>query len=473
MDLPGGTTLAQCTISQTFTCLPWNFQVFYGLFLDRVGFMGTRRRGWVIFGWTAALSILAVIAFMADHLKEEGDFFTYMMMLLAMCVCYIFSTVSCDGLTIEFGKMEPPERRGYILTTGQMVRFGSQILVNLLGVFGMNGKSYYPPDIKDPSGVIFPFELTFGTVHLVLLAMCFPLYIAVIFLLEDPPSHAEDHNLVTVVSTLWDVLKTKVVLCLIVFCIISTAIASLQNPGLFVIASIVAPSTFQQSIGTLIGNSLFLLGVWLFRKYFMNKNWRFTFVWTALLLATNGCLQLMMIFNTGGFGQTGWFYAFGSNIMLLVQGVQQVLSSLSVIEISPPGFEASIYEFLISVGNSGIALNSNIMNLLLPVFDLNGISPRTHYDAVDSATRDLYNSRMASATYFTIAVNASAALVFCWFLPKGKQQCHEWLAKWRRPATGVFNLSVGWVVLLFSLTISMLSAIPSTCCLKIAGGKGC
>merc|ERR1712046_396537 len=111
-----------------------------------------------------------------------------------------------------------------------------------------------------------------------------------------------------------------------------------------------------------------------------------------------------MIFNVGGFGQRGWFYAFGNNIMLLIQGVQQVLSSLSVIEISPAGFEASIYEFLISVGNSGISLNGNIMNFMLPVFKLNGIEDNYHH--VDESERDHYNSLMATATYFTIITNA-------------------------------------------------------------------
>lgn len=472
MGAPGRATLAQCNISQTFTCLPWNFQVFYGLFLDRVGLFGTRRKGWVVFGWSMSLCTLVVIAFVADGLQKKGDIFTYMLMLLIMCIFYIFSTVSCDGLTIEFGKMEPPEHRGYILTTGQMVRFGAQVVVNLVGIFGMNGKFYYPKDDSRENDTIFPFELPFWSIHLVLIAMALPLFIAMIYLLEDPPSDLEEHHsLKAVGETLWTVLKTKVVFCLIVFCISSTAIAALQNPGLNVIANIVAPSTFQLSVGTLIGNTLFLLGVWIFRTYFMNKNWRFTFIWTALLLASNGGLQLMMIFNTGGWGQTGWFYAFGSNIMLLVQGVQQVLSSLSVIEISPPGFEASVYEFLISVGNSGIALNGNIMNFLLPIFGLNGIAPVYH--TVDKAERDHYNDLLAKATYFTIIVNAVAALTFCWFLPKGKQQCHEWNALWKRPMTGIFNLSLGWIVLLFSLTLSLLSSIPSTCCLKIAGGDGC
>jgi len=289
----------------------------------------------------------------------------------------------------------------------------------------------------------------------------------------DPPKDAveEHHSCQTIISTLWTCMKTRVMFSLIIFCVTSTAIASLQNPGLNIIANIASPSTFQISVGTLIGNLLFLVGVWIFRTYFINRNWRLTFIWTALLIATNGCLQLMMVFNTWGVGQSGWFYALGSNIMLLIQGVQQVLSSLSVIEISPPGFEASVYEFLVSIGNSGIALNANLMNMFLPVFKLNGIAPCYH--KVNDYWHQHYNTLLGTSTYFTMGTNVVAALLFCWFLPVGKAQCHEWLAQWKRPITGVFNLSFGGCVLFFSLTVSLLSAIPSTSCLKIAGGGGC
>lgn len=37
-----------------------------------------------------------------------------------MCFFYIFSDVAGDGMTIELSKLEPPETRGYILTTGQI-----------------------------------------------------------------------------------------------------------------------------------------------------------------------------------------------------------------------------------------------------------------------------------------------------------------------------------------------------------------
>jgi len=423
--------------------------------------------------------MLGVVGAMADTLVKENGLFTYMMLLLTMCILYIFSTVSSDGMTIEFGKLEPPETRGYIMTTGQMVRFGAQVVVNLVGIFGMNDSFYYPKD-GPTNSTIFNFGLTFTQVHFVLLAMCIPPFIAMCFLLEDPPRDFEEHHSCgTIIKTLWTVMKTRVLFSLIVFCVTSTSIATLQNPGLNIIAYIAAPSTFQISIGTLFGNLLFLLGVWIFRTFFINKNWRFTFIWTTLLIAFTGGIQLCVIFNLWGIGQSGWFYAFGSNIMLIIQGVQQVLSSLAVIEISPPGFEASVYEFLISIGNSGISLNANLMNIFVPVFDLVGIETNYHNISnptnphYDPSKHDHFNSLLGTATYFTITVNVIAALCFCWFLPVGKAQCHEWLGQWKNKRTGIFNLVFGGTVLFFSLTVSMLSAIPSTSCLKIAGGNGC
>lgn len=42
---------------------------------------------------------------------------------------------------------------------------------------------------------------------------------------------------------------------------------------------------------------MLLPGVYVFRRFFMNRNWRMTFVWTAAILALNNCFQLMVIYN--------------------------------------------------------------------------------------------------------------------------------------------------------------------------------
>lgn len=193
-----------------------------------------------------------------------------------------------------------------------------------------------------------------------------------------------------------------------------------------------------------------------------------TFVWTASLLASNCGFQLLVINNAQA--QTGWFYAFGSNILMIIQGIAQVLSSLAVVEISPPGFEASVYEFLTTMHNAGITLNTNLQNLFVPVFKLNGIE---HVYKKELDMRHEFNTRMNYATYFTMAVNLMGAFAFCMFLPKNKDQCKVWAAAWRKPCIGILNLTVGTTVLLFSITISLLSVFPATNCLQIAGGQGC
>merc|ERR1711879_541045 len=122
------------------------------------------------------------------------------------------------------------------------------------------------------------------------------------------------------------------------------------------------------------------------------------------------------------------------------------------------------------MGNSGISLNTNFQNILLPIFSLNGIAG--HYES-RPYHQGQYNDYLATATYFTIAVNVIGSLIFCWCLPRDKAQCKEWLARWRHTSVGVWNLVFGGGVLFFSLTVSILSALPATDCLQIAGGKGC
>jgi len=585
---PGRAQLSQCNIASAIPTMPWNLKVFYGLFLDQFGFFGTRRKGWIIFGWTGALILLVVVGSMAEglanqapivathtsagktvnvpmwpyvpinqtinwetgepdggkvfdetgykttedwvgtdgkvqHAKDdvintESDFFTYEMIPLVQCFFYIFSDVAGDGMTIELSRFEPPEKRGYILTTGQMTRFASTILANILGILFMNGVDYTAA--KDAANA-FPFEIPFGWVHFVLVIMCIPFYAGMVFFLQDPPKdeNHEHHSLMQIGEKLWVLMKTKVMFFLIIGMLGNMAIASLINPAQNVIQSIVSPSTLQNGVGSLFGNLIFLVGVSIFRKYLMDKNWRYTFVATGVIMALNGCFAFIMIYNVGGFGQTGWFFVFGNNVLSIIQGVSQVLSSLAVVEVAPKGFEASVYEFLTTMHNAGITLNLNLMGLLQPIFGVTSIIKNgyactkpcchetactpadacTSFGIVDvqavSCKRELNyfedncvqntawndacnhdNGLLATATGFTMVVNVAGVIGVAFLIPANKKDCKDWLEApgcWQSVAIGALGSVIGWGCLFFSLTVSFLSIIPATTCLAIAGGDGC
>lgn len=499
INQPGRSSLQQCNIGQAITTMPWNLKVFYGLFLDQFGFFGTRRKGWIIFGWTGGLTLLVVTGILAGGLADvgskrgdefnegeaiagtESDFFLYTMLLLVMCAFYIFADVAGDGMTIELSRYEPPENRGYILTTGQMVRFTSTIFANLIGIIFMNGVDYVgyesTPNATGKMLPHFPFELTFGTVHFVLLVLCLPFYAGMVFWLKDPPKDENQvhHSTMQIIGTLWDLMKTKVMFLLIVGMLGNMAVASLINPAQNIMQQIVQPSSLNQGLGSMFGNIIFLVGVWFFRTYLMDRNWRYTFVATGVILALNSVFMYIMIYNVGGIGQTPWFFVFGNNVLQIIQGVSQVLSSLAVVEVAPKGFEASVYEFLTTMHNAGITLNLNLMGILQPIFNVSEIIAPGH-DYKDPANHDADNKKMMWATTFTMIVNIVGVLGVAFMIPKDKAQCKEWLEApgfWRTTAMGALGSIIGWGCLFFSLTVSFLQLSPKTNCLSIAGGSGC
>merc|ERR1719329_165526 len=111
----------------------------------------------------------------------------------------------------------------------------------------------------------------------------------------------------------------------------------------------------------------------------------------------NAVFMLIMIYNAGGIGQDPWFFVFGNNVLSIIQGVSQVLSSLAVVEVAPKGFEASVYEFLTTMHNAGITLNLNLMAIFQPVFGVSEIIAKGHsYHNESGAEHAADNQKMAN-----------------------------------------------------------------------------
>merc|ERR1712070_414798 len=110
-----------------------------------------------------------------------------------------------------------------------------------------------------------------------------------------------------------------------------------------------------------------------------------------------------------------------SSVPLLIQGIGQVVSSLAVVEVSPPGLEATVYELLISASNGAISLAVAFQTIFGNVFQLSEINSQTF-----PTNQKVFEARMGGATIFGLCVNVGAAAIFMWTLPTGPAQCREW-----------------------------------------------
>lgn len=251
-------------------------------------------------------------------------------------------------------------------------------------------------------------------------------------------------------------------------------IGQLPNPALNAVTEIVEPTTLWNSVGLLIGNVLFIVGVWIFRSYFLTKNWRITMAWTTVLFAICYAITYMTIGNIGGFGQSQWFFALGPSGTLsnLVLGIQQVVTGLSIIEIAPKGMEATTYETYTMVANGAITFSYSISNCFLGVFDLNDITYDIYHHA-NKTIHDKMNADMSNATTMTMIVTFVSIAIFVWFQPPGAEVVRKWNREWNHPATGIAGVVIAFSCFAYGTIVSVVQVLNPDTCRIILGGDGC
>jgi hypothetical protein len=282
--------------------------------------------------------------------------------------------------------------------------------------------------------------------------------------LKDPPAPAGHLVGFAAVShagkQTWCAMKSFAVTMLLVQSVGINGIAGMVNPATAAIQSICQPSNFQSGIGAFIGNFCFVVGVWLFRRHLMRRNWRLTLFATQAFMALCGCLSIMAIYDSFGIARNGWFYMLQANVPLLIAGVGQIVGSLAVVEVSPPGLEATIYELLISASNGAQSLSVALQTSFGRMFELTDISIETWL--AHPRLVPLYQQRLVHATLFCLGLNLLGAAVFVWFLPQGPQQCREWAEKkaWHTTPVAVLNAVLLLVPLLYA-NITVIQDVSS------------
>lgn len=468
-------TFAQCNIAPFVFQMPWMFKVFYAVVLDKLPLMGSRRYSWIVLGWGAALCCLGVICFWIRSLVAVKSFALYNALLMGTCALYMFAEVSVDGLTIELSQSEPEHQRGKLIVNSQIVRFVTTASVLVGSAILLNGSKMYPSTLTQEG--LFDFGLSLEQLHWTVLGLAIPLYLMVVCFLRDPPDRGQcqEYDFRELAAAFWDTLQSKAMLFMIVFNIGFVAIAGLGNPAAVAVATIVAPTPLQLNLAAFVSKVLFVCGIWIFRRFFMARNWRVTCCWIHVLLLLEGAFYLLVIYDIDGIGQSGLFYCFGDCPINMIVGMSQVVSLLAAAEISKSGLEATTYELLTTMHNVAIALNANIGNSLLAVFDINQINYDSYEAARSTGTQGRFNEIMSNATIVTMGIQLLGTMIFVWLLPQDMIMCRIWRddIAWRTHRVGALGFLVAFSAFCYSITLSTFVLVPATRCLKLVGGQGC
>lgn len=438
--------------------MAWSFKLFVGILIDNFPLFGSRRKAWILFGWTLGLIALAIAGLTVHHFEENENLFGYLMVLMSMCFCYIFSDVAVDALAVEYTKLESEEVRGQTLVLGNMVRFIAIMLGSVLGFLFMSGKDYSGSSADD--SVVFPFELNYTSIHFMLLLLALPAYVMMWVFLKDPPQ-STDHptgfkGLGDSCVRMWTAMKSFAFFMLILYASGMNAIGGMGNPANGLIATMASPSNFCNSIGVLFGNTSFVLAIFVFKKYLMHVNWRLTTLWTHGVVSLCAILNIMVIWNIWG-AQDPWFYTIQQQVPGMIQGFYFLLLQLATAEISPEGLEATYYELMLSGSNGAITLATALQNLFIPRWDLTTASDDWvgYHCAANNASWSLNNSfssecatfqkNSSNATWTILVINLAGALAFVWFLPKNAAMCRQWQAVagfWKTNTAACLNFVV-------------------------------
>ena len=287
-------------------------------------------------GWSLTLLFLFVLAISADSMDTS----TWLSMLLLIQAFVMLSDVPADGYSVELGKLESPETRGTILATGQQIRFTFSVLASVIQAFLLNGTKTNADDCKIGFNGCWGWGLNINGYYWLLFVLTLILVIPV-YVLKELPSNAQTHTLAQFIGELWDTLQSRTTLSLLVYVIgINGFCNFVSKANYYMQYYVIELTNFQVGLDGITTYAVLSLAIWLFRKHLLNKSWRRTSYFSNIFAATLGLLWLPAYWNSPG-ARDPYYTIFVDIDQSFVQGISQVLFSMSVIELSKPGQEAT------------------------------------------------------------------------------------------------------------------------------------
>ena len=276
--------------------LPWIVKCLFGCVNDCVPIRGYRRKPYMAIGWAMCASFLTVLSRMRppppyycvspvtgayeldlppchpDSAMEAGK---WGLLMTAAATGYVIADVAADGLTVQFARAEPDDRRGYIQSTAYIVRSAGQVAVYALVGVGMNGKRYLGT---------FDSSLSFQAVCGIF-AISSGLMAVMSLVCVKEQRRSERISLGEYRKSAWALMRSRAFFFVIAWQILNATFQNLVSTGWpFTRRYWIGVQVLTEQITKLMSYALFSLTVYVVRERFLHTNWRMMLLCSVVVI---------------------------------------------------------------------------------------------------------------------------------------------------------------------------------------------
>lgn len=295
-----------CANAKNIVTFAWNIKIFFAILTDVYRPFGMRRRPWMIAGWVGVLVFLLILAIAADKISASA----WLGMLLVVNAFVMLSDVPADGYSVELGQLEDDSQRGQILATGQRVRFTFCIIAGVIQTLLLNGPSTNDPDCQTSFAHCWSWGLSINGYYGLLFSMVFVLTIPVWWLKELDSSAVPLHSLKEFFSEIWITLQNLTTFYLVIFVIFIQGFCNFtSNANITLQYYLIKLTNFQAGIDTVTTYMALVAAIWIFQRYMIRWNWRYSEYLSVCSAAGLGLLWILAYYDVGGL-MNPWFTIF-------------------------------------------------------------------------------------------------------------------------------------------------------------------
>jgi hypothetical protein len=195
----------------------------------------------------------------------------------------------------------------------------------------LNGATTNPPDVPNGFDGIWPWGFTVSGYYGLQFALIVLIIIPIFWMKEPDPALSPPVPLKMFLECFWDTIKERSTLNLLVYAVGVSALSNFLLPvNIYMQYYVIQLTNFQAGMNTILQYSFLTFAVWIFMKYLINFNWRYSHYMSSIFASILGLLWLLVYSNYGGM-RTPWFTIFIDLNQSFVQGITQVLYSMAVI----------------------------------------------------------------------------------------------------------------------------------------------